>query len=208
MTKSDCRAATPEGTRGRIVAVARRLFSDRSYLGVSMSDIAAQLGISKAALYYHFSSKTEIYGNVLDDAVASLRACLRVALEEKTPYVRLRRLVREYLAFGVHERNLTNALVVKLPPSESELRRRIGRLREELADMVQPVVESVMSVRAPRLPADSRLVASVLTATMDGLLLEYAALEEAIDLDKASGQIMTVLGLQPEEPSPGNTCCT
>lgn len=47
-------------TKDRITEAALRLFSEKGYLGASLSDIAKQVGISKAALYKHFASKQEI----------------------------------------------------------------------------------------------------------------------------------------------------
>ncbi|EIV96239.1 TetR/AcrR family transcriptional regulator [Frankia sp. QA3] len=47
-------------TRERILAVALDLFTQQGYAGTSIADIAARLGTSKAALYYHFDSKVEI----------------------------------------------------------------------------------------------------------------------------------------------------
>ena len=55
-----------QDTKTHIIKVARQLFSEYSYLGVSMSDIAKNLNMTKAALYYHFSGKSEIYKKVLD----------------------------------------------------------------------------------------------------------------------------------------------
>ena len=81
----DSQANVLEGTRRRILEVARGLFSERTYLGVSMSDIAGRLGITKTALYYHFTNKTEIYGTVLDDVFASLRERIIEARAEATP---------------------------------------------------------------------------------------------------------------------------
>ena len=40
-------------TRERIMEAALRLFARNGYPGTSMSDIAAQLGITKPALYKH-----------------------------------------------------------------------------------------------------------------------------------------------------------
>jgi AcrR family transcriptional regulator len=54
-------------TRERILDVALRLFADKGYEATSMREIAAQLGISKAALYYHFDSKAEIVRAMLAD---------------------------------------------------------------------------------------------------------------------------------------------
>ncbi len=47
-------------TRDRILEVALDLFIRKGYAGTSMREIAAPLGISKAALYYHFPSKAHI----------------------------------------------------------------------------------------------------------------------------------------------------
>jgi AcrR family transcriptional regulator len=54
-------AGTTAGdTRARIVAVTLDLMSERGYAGVSIRDIAEQLNMTKAALYYHFASKEEL----------------------------------------------------------------------------------------------------------------------------------------------------
>jgi AcrR family transcriptional regulator len=47
-------------TRERILNVALDLFSDKGYDGTSLREIAEQLGVTKAALYYHFASKEDI----------------------------------------------------------------------------------------------------------------------------------------------------
>jgi AcrR family transcriptional regulator len=47
-------------TRAEILDVAAELFGERGYDATSLREIAERLGISKAALYYHFSSKQEI----------------------------------------------------------------------------------------------------------------------------------------------------
>ncbi|NIK58530.1 TetR family transcriptional regulator [Kribbella shirazensis] len=49
-------SATPE----RILSASRALFAERGYRATSMQAIADQVGITKAALYYHFASKDDI----------------------------------------------------------------------------------------------------------------------------------------------------
>lgn len=53
------RTQGPE-TRGKILDVALTLFTDRGYDKTSLRDIAEQLGITKAALYYYFERKEDI----------------------------------------------------------------------------------------------------------------------------------------------------
>jgi AcrR family transcriptional regulator len=49
-----------EETRERILDVALELFNEQGYEGTSLREIAERLGVTKAALYYHFKSKEEI----------------------------------------------------------------------------------------------------------------------------------------------------
>jgi AcrR family transcriptional regulator len=50
---------TPD-TRQRILDVALDLFIEQGFDGTSLRQIAEQLGVTKAALYYHFESKDDI----------------------------------------------------------------------------------------------------------------------------------------------------
>ena len=48
-------------TRERILDIALELFTERGYDKTSLRQIAEQLGFSKAAIYYHFASKEDIF---------------------------------------------------------------------------------------------------------------------------------------------------
>lgn len=63
-------------TRERILEVAARLFSERGFAGTSIRDIADALGVTKAALYYHFPSKDAILGELVAQPLAAVRAVL------------------------------------------------------------------------------------------------------------------------------------
>jgi AcrR family transcriptional regulator len=52
--------AALKDTRDRILDVALELFTEQGYDGTSLRQIAEQLGVTKAALYYHFVSKEDI----------------------------------------------------------------------------------------------------------------------------------------------------
>lgn len=55
-----------EGTKERILDIALELFAQNGYPGTSMSDIAKQLGFTKAALYKHYASKQEILDQIVE----------------------------------------------------------------------------------------------------------------------------------------------
>jgi AcrR family transcriptional regulator len=165
-----------------------------------MSDIAERLGITKPALYYHFSSKMELYAEVLDAVLAGLRAVIAEAASAENPGRRLHQLVKDYLDFGKREKNLINALVVRLAPDDANLRTRIVSFRQELADQTEPIIrETVTGWRLPK-EADASCLTEMLMALMDGLLIEYSFLDKPIDSERVADQILAVLGLRDAPP--------
>ncbi|MGN0708089.1 MAG: TetR/AcrR family transcriptional regulator [Faecalibacterium sp.] len=54
-----------KSTRERILEQALALFARSGYSGTSMSEIAAQVGVTKAALYRHFAGKEDILAAIL-----------------------------------------------------------------------------------------------------------------------------------------------
>jgi AcrR family transcriptional regulator len=59
--------------REQILAAATQAFARAGFAATSLDDIATAAGISRAILYRHFDSKTDLYRAVLD------RACTRLA---------------------------------------------------------------------------------------------------------------------------------
>ena len=53
-------------TKNRILDEALILFAEHGYKGTNLRDLAAQLGLSKSALYKHYTSKEDIWNCLLD----------------------------------------------------------------------------------------------------------------------------------------------
>ncbi|MGD0703708.1 MAG: helix-turn-helix domain-containing protein [Trebonia sp.] len=61
-------ATTRRGdTRARIQHVALELFAEQGYERTSLREVAERLGVTKAALYYHFKSKEDIVASFTED---------------------------------------------------------------------------------------------------------------------------------------------
>ena len=68
--------AKDHAARDRIVAVARRHFMAHGFRGVTMDDLAAELGMSKKTFYAHFESKQALVQAVLLDKLQEAAADL------------------------------------------------------------------------------------------------------------------------------------
>jgi AcrR family transcriptional regulator len=85
-------------TRSRIQAVALELFAEQGYEKTSLREIAERLGVTKAALYYHFRTKDDIVASLFDDMLAHLDAIVDWAHERTVDAETRREIVRRYAA--------------------------------------------------------------------------------------------------------------
>jgi TetR/AcrR family transcriptional regulator len=69
-------------TREKILASARKEFSEKGLNGARVDRIAGASGVNKAMIYYHFGSKEALYRAVLDELLGQLGAFLKRATSE------------------------------------------------------------------------------------------------------------------------------
>lgn len=123
------------GTRERIKAVALELFTEQGYEATSLREVAERLGVTKAALYYHFKSKDEIVTSVVADRLDRMDALIAWA-EAQPPSPATRRAVIARYAeamFGGEQPSVMrffeqNQTALKSLSAGRELRERMLRL--------------------------------------------------------------------------------
>ncbi|MGE0597960.1 MAG: TetR/AcrR family transcriptional regulator [Dehalococcoidia bacterium] len=149
------------GTRDGIVAAAAEIFGQRGFGASSVDEVAQQAGVTKATVYYHFSSKEELY------------AAVRVALLEQST-AQASESVQSYsdpLSALVHLVELTISLTLdrsrkymffhEIVPISNEVRSAIGRAQRDYAVLLEQAVESGQKAGVIR-PGSPRIIVSLL----------------------------------------------
>jgi AcrR family transcriptional regulator len=75
------RAIAKQQTRGKVLAAARRLFSEQGYEGATIRDIATAAGMSTGAVFANFSDKSDLFREIMTADMATLAAAMREAAE-------------------------------------------------------------------------------------------------------------------------------
>jgi AcrR family transcriptional regulator len=76
-----------EATTGQLVEAARRLFAADGYTATSLEDVVAAAGVTKGALYHHFSSKRDLFRAVFEqEEIALARASHEAYARESDPW--------------------------------------------------------------------------------------------------------------------------
>lgn len=121
-------------TTDRILEAALRLFSERGYQAVTVRELAAEVGLTSAALYHHFPSKEACLEALVFPYIERLEAVLadhpRVLAPSRED---LRGLLADYLQGLLHTPDVTR-LADRDPAvaSHAELRSRLDAIVEDL----------------------------------------------------------------------------
>jgi AcrR family transcriptional regulator len=184
-----------QDTKNHIINTARKFFSEYSYLGVSMNDIAKKLNITKAALYYHFTGKTDIYERVLNNVFNDLSLTITQASKENTINKKLHKLIKNYLDFGLKEKNLIKTSLLRLSTIDFQITKHIIQSKKQIDNLIKPIIEEALANKKISKKINSKLLTSLLISMMDGVLLESSLLDKKIDSAKIADQIITILFL-------------
>jgi len=138
----------PAGTKHRIIVTARELFLRRGVQRTSLQEIAAALGITKPALYYHFSSREALVRAIVGPLVDRTEAFLLA--HEALGGVEPRALLERYFDFRhEHREDLPLMLVETTTLAELGLLDAVDAWRERLAVLlVGPAAPLDRAVRA------------------------------------------------------------
>jgi AcrR family transcriptional regulator len=64
------------GNRAKLVKAARKLFTAHGFAAVSVDEIAAAAGLTKGAVYYQFSDKTDLFRAACEAVLADIEAAV------------------------------------------------------------------------------------------------------------------------------------
>jgi AcrR family transcriptional regulator len=164
-------------TTKAILKAARTLFARHGYADVSIDQIAEKAGYAKGAVYHHFSSKREIFEQVLDCVQADLQVLVAERAEPATDDALPRALARSILDYlqGAIDYSVRRVLLVDGPAVLGWKRWR--EIDEKyFADVVRAGVVSLMHKQA----SDAEITSA--TRLMLGAITE-AALSSALAED-------------------------
>ena len=136
-------------TRERVLLEAARLFRHHGYAATTLREVADAAGVKAGSIYYHFESKEQILGEVLDKGITIVADAVRTrvaALPESAPWRdRIAAGIEGHLWGMLHYGDFTSAniRIYGQIPNSAKNRHRI--VRRAYADYWDCLFESALA---------------------------------------------------------------
>ena len=141
------------GPRDKVYEIAAEVFHKKGYDKTSMSDIASAVGLTKAGLYHHVSSKAQLLYTILDYGMDMTEAYVVKPLETVTdPVVRLKTMIKLHLQLILEGRKLAvTGLLHECQGLSRRDRNKINRRKKKYVQLVSEMIGDVLKkTRAPK----------------------------------------------------------
>jgi AcrR family transcriptional regulator len=129
--------------RAQILAVARVLFIREGYHGLALRQVSEQLGVTKAALYYHFKDKEALFMAILESNLDAMESLLDGILAEGgTCGEQIRKFVLRVMAQPAEERAIIRLGVQEIGQVSPQARQAFGRIyRQKFVGKVESILQ-------------------------------------------------------------------
>lgn len=129
-------------TRQRLEAAAARLFREKGFAGTSIRELAKDVGMESASLYYYFKSKEELLYAISVEALEEVITAVQPLIEsEATGRDACRNLISTHMSLMLKDRNKHTAMLLELRALSPRRRRKIIVLRDQYESLVLSILQ-------------------------------------------------------------------
>ena len=158
-----------------ILQTLARLLEDRSGAPITTARLAAEVGVSEAALYRHFPSKAKMFDALVDYIEEAIFPRVSLILKnEQDGIARCRRIAELILVFAATNPGLTRILSGHALIGENDrLLSRVNHILGRLESQFKQVIREAEAVEGLRTRDTLGVAVGILTAFIDGKLMRY-----------------------------------
>ena len=191
------RRGTPSSTASDILDTAERLVQSRGFNGFSYADVSSELGITKAALHYHFAGKAELgeslisrYNERFDAALVAIDASEMPPADKLLAYCELYRgtLAGQRMC-------LCGMLAAEYNTLGEPMREAIGRFFDHNRDWLAALLESGREAGALGFAGPVDQAAQTIIAALEGAMLVSRPYRDTAVLDAVIERLLADFAL-------------
>ena len=182
-------------TAERALDVAERLVQVRGFNGVSYADIAGELGVTKAALHYHFAGKAELGEALINRYTTRFVGALdAIDAQPLDGPAKISAYAAIYLAVLRRQRMcLCGMLAAEYQTLPAPMQRAIVRFFDINETWLERVLEDGRRAGTLRHRGSARAAAQIVIGTLEGAMLVARLHDDPTRLEAAMDQLLAEL---------------
>ncbi len=192
------------GSAARILDVAERLVQVRGFNGFSYADVAAELGVTKASLHYHYPGKAELGEALIKRYAARFAEALR-AIDAEGSDVPAKLAAYAGLYAGVLREQrmcLCGMLAADYETLPAPMRTAVVRFFDENGVWLERVLEQGASEGTLHYEGSSRDAAQMIISTLEGAMLVARPYGDPERFQAAAARLLATLVASSQDGAP------
>jgi TetR/AcrR family transcriptional regulator, cholesterol catabolism regulator len=130
-----------ENRKSEIIGAAVKLFAEEGYHSTTLDKVAADIGVSKATLYYYFRNKEEIIRAILNRSLDRMKQTLEIKKASLSTTEKLRQFIEYHVVFGADDAELAKITFEQLNILPKRSREVLKRKQREIVDFLQDLLQ-------------------------------------------------------------------
>lgn len=167
-------AKTSRKASSTLLDAAAALFAKKGYDLTSTREIAAQLGINKASLYYHIQTKEDLLYDICNSALTQIRDDVEAALKDASnPLQRTEILIRTHIESMLREYERHSAALTEMSCLSTKRLAEVTALRDGYETLTRSVLDEAQTAGALRKDVPVKYLCLALLGLLNRVLVWY-----------------------------------
>lgn len=170
-------------TKRKIFEASMKLFAEKGYDATSIEEITSTVGVAKGTLYYHFSSKEEIFNFLVEEGIKLLNNSVDIKIDKLPNYIdKLKAIVLIQIKIVVKYENLITILLSQFWGNEA----RNQMCKEQIFTYIEKIEQIVKAgiEKGEIKEGNPQSIASEIYGLICSSLVYKARNKEEIDVTK------------------------
>ena len=175
-------------TKRKIFETSMKLFAEKGYDATSIEEITATVGVAKGTLYYHFSSKEEIFNFLVEEGVKLLKNSISIKTAKLTNSLdKIRAIVLIELKVLVKYEDFMSIVLSQIW-GQGERNQTCKKYIFEYIEIIEEIVKDGMQ-KNEIIEGDSNIIASGIFGYVCSCLIYKMRIEKEFEIEKVFREI-------------------
>ena len=170
-------------TKRKIFETSMKLFAEKGYEATSIEEITATVGVAKGTLYYHFSSKEEIFNFLVEEGIKLLQNSIDIKTAKRNNYIdKLKAIILIQIKIVAKYEDIITILLSQFWGNEDRNKKCQNHVYEYISKIEKIVQEGIEKEEIKK--GDARAIASEIYGLICSTLIYKKRDEVEMDVMK------------------------